>query len=128
MSIQVKLTRPIFKAVMNYEISYKVRSNFYQTIINVTFNVCEVLNGTADNPMFQWIIGFMSPNFKTLLHSCPYKDMVNFFNLYVDLKGFISKFPSGTYMGCVTFFDDQDEIIFKFKYTQEMISNDHAEF
>jgi len=38
----------------------------------VTFEACPVLNGTANNPVFQWVMGNL-PNLKKVLHACPYK-------------------------------------------------------
>ena len=72
LSVFVNLTKPIFKVKFNYDLTCKSISNSYRSIINVTFEACSLLNGTASNPVFQWIMGNL-PDLKKLLHVCPYK-------------------------------------------------------
>lgn len=38
----------------------------------MTFEACSLLNGTANNPVFQWVMGNL-PDLKKVLHACPYK-------------------------------------------------------
>jgi hypothetical protein len=72
LNVFVNLTKPIFKLAFNYDLTYKSISNSYRSIINVTFEACSMLNGTAENPVFKWIMGNL-PDLKTALHACPYK-------------------------------------------------------
>jgi hypothetical protein len=72
LNIFFNLTKPAFKLIFNYDLTLKSISNSYRSIINVTYELCSVLNGTAENPIFQWTIGNF-PDFKRLMHRCPYK-------------------------------------------------------
>ena len=46
----------------------------------------------------------------------------------MDMKQFVSAFPSGVYMTVMKFFDDVDENIITLKYTQDLISKDKETF
>jgi hypothetical protein len=72
LNVFANLTKPIFYAKFSYDLTLRSISNSYRSIINVTFEVCSVLNGTVGNPVFQWIKESF-PNFKQALHACPYK-------------------------------------------------------
>jgi len=72
LNVFVNLTETIFNAKFNYDLTYKSISNSYRSIINVTFEACSVLNGTANNPVFQWVMGNL-PDLKKVLHACPPK-------------------------------------------------------
>ncbi|KAL7011599.1 hypothetical protein ACKWTF_014342 [Chironomus riparius] len=71
-NVFVNLTEPHFKADLNYDLTYKSLSNSYRSIINVTYEICSILNGTGSNPVFQWVVGHI-PNLREILHVCPYK-------------------------------------------------------
>lgn len=66
------LTRPVFDVKFSYDLTYKSLSNSYRSIINVTFEACSLLNGTANNPVFHWLMSNI-PDLKDVVHACPYK-------------------------------------------------------
>ena len=70
-TVNVNITRPLYSANLHYEFRSKSISNSQRSIINVTFNICSILNGTGSNPVFQWLIGHV-PQLKESLHPCPY--------------------------------------------------------
>lgn len=71
LNIQVNMTRPVYNSYVRYDISYRSLSNSRRSIINVTGNLCEILNGTRSHPVMHWIMGMM-PMLKEYLHPCPY--------------------------------------------------------
>ncbi|CAH1733837.1 unnamed protein product [Chironomus riparius] len=127
MNVFVNLTRPIFAAKARYDLTYKYLTNSQRSIINSTLEICEFLNGTSANPVFKWIVGFMK-NFDQMLHACPYTGNLIFKDLSVDIKQFVSAFPSGVYMTIMKFFDDVDENIMTLKFSQDLISKDRETF
>ena len=70
-TVNVNITRPLYSANLHYEFRSKSISNSQRSIINVTFNICSILNGTGSNPVFQWLIGHV-PQFKSIVHPCPF--------------------------------------------------------
>jgi hypothetical protein len=72
LNVLVNLTIPVNFVKLNYDFTYKSLSNSQRSIINATFELCAILNGTGSNPVFKWIIGMM-PQLAELLHPCPYQ-------------------------------------------------------
>ena len=71
-NIFVNISRPIYSANLHFDFRYRSISNSQRSIINSTFEICSILNGTESNVLFKWIIGQM-PNLVQLLHPCPYQ-------------------------------------------------------
>lgn len=72
LNVFVNLTRPLFFVKISYDLTFKSISNSYRSIINVTFEACSILNGTANNAVFNWIMDSFQ-SFKKMLHACPYE-------------------------------------------------------
>lgn len=72
MNIFVNLTRPIYSTKISYGLTYKSLSNSQRTIINVSYELCSVLNGSDSNPVFQWVMGNL-PALQKYIHACPYE-------------------------------------------------------
>lgn len=72
MNIFVNIKKPIYDVKARYDYRAKYLSNSQRAIINVTLEVCSILNGTGSNPVFNWIMGMM-PELKSLVHRCPYR-------------------------------------------------------
>lgn len=72
LNVFVNFTRPLFVIKISYDLTFKSISNSYRSIINVTFEACSLLNGTANNLVFHWIMENF-PDLRQLLHACPYK-------------------------------------------------------
>ena len=68
----VNISKPLFDLNIRYDFRTKSLSNSQRSLINATFEVCSILNGTGSNPVFQWIIG-LTPGLKKMLHHCPYQ-------------------------------------------------------
>ncbi|KAL7011601.1 hypothetical protein ACKWTF_014344 [Chironomus riparius] len=71
LNISVNISRPIFDVKAQYNFGSRSLSNSQRSMINVTIDFCEVLNGTGTNPVFNWLIGMVSE--LKILHPCPYK-------------------------------------------------------
>ena len=72
LNVFVNLTRPVNFVNVQYDFTYRSLSNSQRSIINATFEVCSILNGTGSNPVFQWLLG-LAPDLKQGLHPCPYQ-------------------------------------------------------
>ena len=72
LNVFVNLSRPLFYVKFSYDLNYKTVSNSQRSIINVTFEACSMLNGTAANPVFNWVMSNM-PDLQKAVHACPYK-------------------------------------------------------
>ena len=57
-----------------------------------------------------------------------FQGLVKFENLAVNMKMIISAFPAGTYIGVMTYSNNDDQNIITVKYVQEIISKDRKEF
>lgn len=70
LNLLLNISRPIYDIKARYEYRSKSIANAYRSLINVTIDICKVLNGTNSNPVFNWLMG-MIPDLKVMLHPCP---------------------------------------------------------
>lgn len=96
-SIFVTLSKPVFLVYVRFDFRHRSLSNSQRSIINVTFEICSILNGTQTNPVYKWIIGLL-PGMEKYLHPCPFKVLLNEFwrrgfglfkESIIDLEGFL---------------------------------------
>jgi len=83
LNIIANISRPLYSVDIQFDFRSKSLSNSQRSIINTTFEICSILNGTMSNPVYNWILG-MSPVFKNILHSCPYQVL----NLVESIRSF----------------------------------------
>lgn len=72
LNVYANLTRSIYSMNVMYDHSYRSLSNSQRSIINVTTEICSILNGTASNPVLEWVRG-MIKELDSVLHPCPYE-------------------------------------------------------
>ena len=72
LNVFVNITRPLFRVKCCYDLNYKSLSISQRSIINVTFEACSLLNGTASNPVFNLVMS-NTPDLLRAVHACPYK-------------------------------------------------------
>ena len=72
LNVIVNFSKPLNIINIRYDFRAKSLSNSQRSIINATCEVCSILNGTASNPVYQWLLGMM-PELKQSIHPCPYQ-------------------------------------------------------
>lgn len=72
LNVLVNITSQINEAKVNFEVRHKSLSNYYRTIINITFDFCKAMEN-KDNILMNWLLQLWSENFRNNLHKCPYK-------------------------------------------------------
>lgn len=94
---------------------------YYNTIINSTFEVCQVLNGTGTNPVIKWVIDAMADTApKDFFRPCPYFDRLTGYNISLSAGGVLRQFLKGRYKGVVRAFNEKDENIITVKIQTEL--------
>jgi Protein of unknown function (DUF1091) len=89
---------------------------YYNTIINSTVEICNVLNGTDSNPIAKLIFDGVAEKLpKGFLHPCPYVGQITANNVSIKITNVLYQFLRGRYKTFIRAFDEKDENIITFK-------------
>ena len=93
LDVIVNFSKPLYIINIRYDFRAKSLSNSQRSIINATCEVCSILNGTASNPVYQWLLGMM-PELKQSIHPCPYQVLnLSLFGTDAPYVSFMASLP-----------------------------------
>jgi Protein of unknown function (DUF1091) len=93
---------------------------YYNTMINSTIEICNVLNGTDPNPIAKWIFDALSEKIsKGFFHPCPYVGQITANNVSIETTDVSSQFLRGRYKIFFRAFDEKDDNVITFKLEAE---------
>jgi hypothetical protein len=113
----VPYPKPIYSQIIVF---YRY-GNIFREIINThKIEMCELIDGTASNPIFKLIFEWINSAAPDFLHKCPYTGKLNLTNYSMDFETLDKTtmlFPEGTYKSVTDFFlKDTKTITFTITY------------
>lgn len=103
----------------HYELQHRSITPYYNSVINVTMDICGFFNGTDQNMAIKWLVGQYKASLpKGFLQPCPFKE-IKAYNLTTDMNSLMSNFFRGNYRAALRFYDDIDDNIFSTFYSME---------
>jgi len=97
------------------DVQHRVITPYFNSVINITGDVCKFVNGTDRNPAFKWFLNMIGESLpKGFIHACPYYREVFAYNVSLEMSPEMTVFLMGRYKIAGRLFDNIDDNIFTF--------------